>query len=236
MNMADGAELFREDELLPISALQHLVYCPRRAALIYIEGLWDENRLTVEGMLRHQKTHEASAETRGDVHVVRALRLRSLKLGLTGQADVVEFHRVSEDARQSGISIVGLPGLWEPYPVEYKRGKMREEPGYEIQLCAQAICLEEMLGVTITKGALFYGLSQHRTEIVFDQAIRKNTINAVDSLHKLLRSRKTPLAEPDARCPPCSMRDLCLPKSAGRGRSAADYLNRVVTEAVSESS
>jgi len=226
--------LYSEDELLPISALQHLVYCPRRAALIYIENLWEDNRLTAEGMLRHQKTHEASVETRGDVHVVRALRLRSLKLGLTGQADVVEFHRLPEGAHRSCISIAGLPGFWEPYPVEYKRGKMRDEPGYEIQLCAQAMCLEEMLGIIISKGALFYGLSQHRTEIIFDQVIRMNTVNAVDRLHKLLHSYKTSPAEPDARCPPCSMRDLCLPKSAGSGCSVADYLRRAVTEAVSD--
>ena len=122
--------MFSEDELLPLSALQHLLFCERQCALIHIEQAWAENRLTVEGKNLHAKVHEADDESRGDLRIVRGLRLRSLRLGLVGQADVVEFHKQGD--------------AWLPFPVEYKRGKPKPEPCDEVQLCAQAICLEEM--------------------------------------------------------------------------------------------
>ena len=138
--------MYTEDDLLPISGLQHLLFCERQCALIHLEQVWAENRLTVEGKNMHDRVHEREAESRPGIRIVRALRLRSLRLGLTGMADVVEFHL------DSGVRSQGLP-----FPVEYKRGKPKADYSDSVQLCAQAICLEEMLSCTIPAGALFYG-------------------------------------------------------------------------------
>ena len=142
--------MFTEDDLLPISALQHLLFCERQCALIHVEGLWADNVLTVEGTHMHRRSDEGADEKRDGVRIVRALPLRSLRLGLAGRADVVEFHR-------------GEPGAaWAPFPVEYKRGRAKRERCDQVQLCAQALCLEEMLGVEIPAGALFYGQAPPR--------------------------------------------------------------------------
>jgi len=141
---------YTEDDLIPISALQHFVFCERQCALIHIEQAWTENRLTAEGRLLHERVHDQGGESRAGVRIERGLPLRSLRLGLVGVADVVEFHPLSE-------------GGWRPFPVEYKRGKPKRNACDEIQVCAQALCLEEMLGVRIPAGALFYGKT-HRSQ------------------------------------------------------------------------
>ena len=130
--------MFTEDNLLPISALQHLLFCERQCALIHLERAWQENRLTAEGRIMHERVHEGGDETRRDVRIVRGLRLRSLALGLVGIADVVEFHRAAD-----GVAVPESAGTWRPFPVEYKRGRPKSEPWDAVQLCAQALCLEE---------------------------------------------------------------------------------------------
>jgi CRISPR-associated exonuclease Cas4 len=163
--------MYAEDELLPISALQHYVFCPRQCALIHIEQLWSENVFTAEGRGLHEKVHDAESESRPGARIVRGLRLRSLELGLVGQADVVEFHRLGGPDQQNQIATVvpeGLPrndmagtavprlqGRYRAFPVEYKRDKPKADACDEVQLCAQAMCLEEMLGTSIAKGTLF---------------------------------------------------------------------------------
>lgn len=215
--------MFDEEDLLPLSAIEHVVFCERQAALIHLEQQWNENRLTAEGRIRHEKAHEAGRELRGDVLTVRGLRVRSLDLGLAGQADVVEFHRVPGYAPAAGVPVAGTDGRWRPVPVEYKRGRLRHEEGYEVQLCAQAMCLEEMLGVPVETGAMFYGKSQTRMSVVFDHQLREKTRTAAARLHELVRERATPRAAPDARCPSCSMVNRCLPKATAR-RSVRAYL------------
>jgi len=142
--------MYTEDQLLPLSALQHWVFCPRQCGLIHIEQTWDENRLTAQGRQLHERVHEAEDENRPGVRIVRGLRIHSYRLGLIGQADVVEFHQ-----SQAGIELTGADGLWQPFPVEYKRGKPKKNGCDEVQLCAQAMCLEEMLEINIDQGALF---------------------------------------------------------------------------------
>jgi CRISPR-associated exonuclease Cas4 len=164
--------MYNEDDLLPISALQHLLFCERRAALIYVESLWNENRFTVEGHHLHDRAHDSETEVRGNVRIARGLMLRSLRLGLSGKADVVEFHLVSDD-NSNGTKLEGIQGLWTPFPVEYKRGRLRHEREFEVQLCAQALCLEEMLNVPIPSGALYYGKTARRLEVAFDESLRK---------------------------------------------------------------
>ncbi len=152
--------MYTEDDLIPISALQHLVFCARQAALIHIEGLWEENVLTIEGEQLHERAHDQESETTGDTRTVRGLRIRSLRLGLIGVADVVEFRRT--EAPGKGAVLNGLPGLWQPYIIEYKHGKPKIDRSDEVQLCAQAMCLEEMLGVSIEESAFFYGKPRRR--------------------------------------------------------------------------
>lgn len=202
--------MFSEDELLPLSALQHLLFCERQCALIHIEQAWAENRLTVEGKNLHAKVHEADDESRGDLRIVRGLRLRSLRLGLVGQADVVEFHKQGN--------------AWVPFPVEYKRGKPKPEPCDEVQLCAQAICLEEMTGQSILEGAIFYGQPRRRHPVSFDGVLRAETETTAKRLRELIGRGKTPPAINEKKCESCSLLDICMPKTLARTKSAIEYL------------
>ncbi len=235
--------IFCEDDFLPLSALQHLLFCERRAALVHIEGMWAENLFTVEGQHLHERADKPEMESRGDIRVVRGLRLQSIRLGLSGQADVVEFHRMDESlittssshqVKSFGIHLFGTSGYWRPFPVEYKRGKLRSEKGYKIQLCAQAQCLEEMLNVNVSTGAIFFGLPRRRLEIVFDEVLRRETEAAAAHLHQLINTRITPVAHYEKKCEKCSLFDLCLPKTTGGRRSARSYLSRALLDMVSQ--
>ncbi len=195
--------MFTDDDLLPISALQHLAFCERQCALIHLEGAWAENVLTAEGRVLHDRADEPSAETRRDRKTARALRIRSLRLGISGIADVVEFHRNAN-------------GGWQPFPVEYKRGRPKPDHCDWVQLCAQALCLEEMLAATVPLGAMFYGQPRRRQEVAFDGALRRETEQLCMRLHELIDAAQTPQACYDARCDNCSLLALCLPKTAKR--------------------
>lgn len=211
--------MFDEDDLLPISALQHLIFCERQCALIHIEGLWAENRLTVEGRHLHERVDDGLTETRGDVRITRSLPLRSLRLGLIGRADVVEFHRTRGSAEG------------QPLPVEYKRGKPKPDDSDRVQLCAQALCLEEMLGVHVPAGAIFYGRPRRRADVMFDQDLRGTTERAAGRLHALIGSGLTPIASRAPKCDGCSLLDLCMPDSLGPRRSASRYVDRALEAA-----
>ena len=206
--------MFSENDLLPLSALQHLLFCERQCALIHIEQAWEENRLTAEGRVLHERVHKVDDESRGNIRIARGLRLRSLHLGLVGQADVVEFHRHGN--------------AWLPFPVEYKRGKPKKGTFDTVQLCAQAICLEEMKSVVISAGALFYGTTRRRLDVVFDQTLRDQTAAAAERLHRLIERGLTPPATYEKKCDSCSLFSLCLPKTAGHHKSATDYLSRML--------
>lgn len=203
--------MYAIDDLLPLSALQHIVFCERQCALIYTEQAWAENRLTVEGKIMHERVHDESRESRGDVRIDYGVSLRSLRLGLIGKADVVEFHHRPD-------------GSWLPFPVEYKRGKPKADDCDKVQLCAQAICLEEMLSVAIPEGALFYGQTKHRLDVVFDEALRRETEETARRAHDLVASGRTPPPIYEKRCESCSLMAECLPKTMQRQRSVNDYL------------
>ena len=220
--------MYDEDDLLPLSALQHLVYCERRAALVHIEGLWAENVATVQGTRLHQSVDELGrrGETRGEVHAARGVALHSLSLGLIGKADIIEFRQVG--SRDQGVELPGLKGRWLPKPIEYKRGVRRRESAYLVQLCAQAICLEEMLGTKVEHGALYFGTTRRRLDVQFDETLRGQTAAAAARLHELLVSGRTPPPVPGPRCLHCSMHPLCLPTTKAAGRSARDYLEAIL--------
>ncbi len=189
--------MFEEDQLLPLSALQHWLFCPRQCSLIHLEQVWAENKFTAEGQVLHHKAHEGADENKGGVRITRSLSVCSFVLGVSGQCDIVEFH---PDA-----SVI---------PVEYKRGKPKSHRADEVQLCAQAMCLEEMLGIAIPSGYLFYGEKKRRTPVEFDTALRELVRETATALHAMIFSRETPLAEYlPRRCDACSLIGLCEPKA-----------------------
>lgn len=215
--------MYSEDELLPISALQHLSFCERQWALIHLEQVWSENLFTAEGRNLHEKTHEADCENRPGLRIVRGLRLRCLRLGLVGQADVVEFHKA-----EVGVSLDGVSGLWRPFPVEYKRGKAKPDNCDRVQLCAQAMCLEEMLGAEIREGALFYGRPRRREVVEFTPELRGETESLAMKLHELHAAGKTPKARYGPKCKSCSLLEVCMPKITGPDKDIAHYLAKAL--------
>ena len=228
--------MFAEANLLPISALQHLLFCERQCALIHLEGQWGENALTVEGSHLHHKAHETDGtESRGDVRITRGLPLRSLLLGLSGVADVVEFHRCAQSSGpEDRILVVKLAedsGFWRPFPVEYKRGRPKRNQCDEVQLCAQALCLEEMLNVHIPDGALYYGQTKHRFDVRLGPELRATTKSAIKRLHALFASRVTPPALREPKCDNCSLKALCLPGLAAKAAAAGNYVDQLIAEA-----
>ncbi len=209
--------MYGTEDLIQLSALQHMAFCPRQCALIHIEQIWQESGRTAEGRIMHERVHEEGSESRGDIRIERGVALRSLRLGLVGKADVVEFHRLPD-------------GSWLPFPVEYKRGKPKADDCDKVQLCAQAICLEEMLGVTIPAGALFYGQTRHRLDVVFDEALRRETEETARQAHALIASGRTPPPVYEKRCESCSLMADCLPKTLQTRRSVKSYLIKILAE------
>ena len=209
--------MYSEDDLLMLSALQHLLFCPRQCALIHIEQLWLENRLTAEGRILHERVHTAAKESRRKIRIEFDMPIRSLELGLIGRADVVEF-QLQDD------------GVWLPYPVEYKRGRPKKDDSDRVQLCAQALCLEEMLSVDVPAGALYYGKKKRRAEVEFDQQLRQTTRETAHALHDLFENQQTPPPQYSRRCDNCSFIELCLPKVVGKRNRVANYMKRMTKE------
>lgn len=214
-----------EEDWLQLSGLQHFVFCRRQWALIHLEDQWAENFRTVDGELMHEHVHDQEfRESRGDCLIVRGLAVHSAELGISGQCDVVEFHR-----NPAGIPLQNREGLWLPYPVEYKRGKPKEHSADELQLCAQAMCLEEMLCCAVPEGALYYGEPRRRTVIQFASDLRRQVQDSLTEMHELYRRRYTPKGKPSKACNACSLKELCLPKLMSR-KKVADYLAAAMEE------
>ena len=204
---AAGVRAVSEDELIPISALQHMLYCRRRCALIHIERQWAENRFTAEGHLLHQRADGGGHEHRHGVRIARSVAVRSLRLGISGIADVVEVR--DEDGSL--------------YPVEYKRGRRGSHRADQVQLCAQALCLEEMVARPVPEGALFYGRSRRRRVVAFDADLRSLTEQVAADTRALLGGGRTPPPEYEAiKCEACSLKDLCQPRQP-RGSGVVDH-------------
>lgn len=211
--------MYQEEEYLMLSALQHLLYCERQCFLIHSEQQWSDNYFTASGNIMHGKVDCMSRENVGnDLRLERGLLLKSAELGLSGKADVVEFHRC-------------LDGHWIPFPVEYKHGKPKQGSSDRIQLCAQALCLEEMLHCSIPAGALFYGRTRRRLPVDFCQELRDETLAACKRLHKLLPYGKPPPAVYEPRkCQACSLKEMCLPGIAASQTQVDAYLDAILEE------
>ncbi len=270
--------MYDENDLLAISGLQHLAFCPRQCALIHLERIWDENYLTASGRVMHDYVHNAPSESRGDTRTVRGLMLRSRRLGLFGVADVIEFHRIPDSknksdpdadnaAGQDGMALltvcsgsipmnhvcntdmqnndeslngemenypVAVPisnrrGLWQPYPVEYKHGRPKANNCDAVQLCAQAMCLEEMIHCSIREGSLYYGQTRHRLVVTLDDALRNETEQLAAAFHALIEAGQTPPPVASARCKACSLADDCFPGI--RPNTVMNYLQKNWKEA-----
>lgn len=210
----------REANEATLSALQHFAFCRRQWGLIFLERQWAENARTAEGHVFHETAHHGpESEARGEMLILRGLRVASPSLRLGGICDVVEFHR-----SPSGVSLAGREGLWLPYPVEYKKGSDQTKESDEVQLCGQALCLEEMLCCQIPEGSLFYGETRRRTRVAFDGTLRQRTIDLLHELLGYMDRGYTPGAKLHKGCNACSLRDICLPKLS-RAPSVADYIH-----------
>ena len=217
--------VFKEEEYLQLSGLQHFSFCRRQWALIHIEQQWAENIRTADGRILHEKAHDGSIrEKRGDLIITRDMSIHSPTLGVSGKCDVVEFHRGS-----SGIPLPGQDGLWQPYPVEYKRGSPKATDADRLQLCAQVMCLEEMLGCDIPEAAIFYGETRRREVVDLDLELREKVRSLLGEMHELYQRHHTPKAKPNKGCNACSLKELCLPKLM-RQRSVASYLRKSVED------
>lgn len=216
---------YTQDELLPLSGIQHFAFCERQWGLIHLERQWEENLRTTEGRILHDRVHNPDInESRGGVVFARSLPLVSHRLGLWGLADMVEFHPVGFDEGTNGTPLPGCNGLFLPFPVEYKRGKPKKDDRDMVQLCAQALCLEEMLDVIIEKGSLFYGQTQHRKDVVFDQGLRDRVTDLATKMHERFAEGKTAPARKGIKCDLCSMADVCLPQITRKVKPVQKYL------------
>ena len=202
MNADDGplleADAFDDDSSIdvPISALEHFSYCPRQCALIHVEQTFEENLFTIKGQIAHERVDTAGDTVARGIRVARSVPVWSERYGLRGLADLIEF-------RHTG-----------PYPVEYKHGR-RSGVHPDLQLCAQALCLEEMLSVPVTHGAIFYHGVRRRHEVGFTEGLRSITLATIEAVREQIRSQRLPPAPNDARCPNCSLLNACLPSVIG---------------------
>lgn len=214
------------DEFIPISALQHFVYCRRQAALIHVEQQWSENVATVAGRQLHEKSDVPATESRSaNLRIARSVPLCNERIGIVGIADVVEFHRDSTDLPKA-VVLPGNSGRWIAVPVEYKRGGPKKHDADRVQLCAQAMCLEEMLDTTVGEGYLFYARTRRRMPVPINAELRRRTEDVAERMHALLRDGVTPEPEPGPKCEQCSLRDVCLPDL--RGKSASRYVTELM--------
>ncbi|MBR3314907.1 MAG: CRISPR-associated protein Cas4 [Atopobiaceae bacterium] len=216
--------MYGDDDFLALSGIQHFSFCRRQWALIHIERIWSDNLLTVQGEMMHERAHdEGLRERRGDVLVVRGLTVRSAQMGVWGKCDVVEFHQ-----DPTGHPLNGEDGLWKALPVEYKHGKTKVNDADRLQLCAQAMCLEEMLASHIDYGCLYYGSTHSRERIDFSEQMRSDVRSLFSEMHQLFARHHVPQVKQFPACRSCSLFENCIPKASNRNVDA--YINRYVKD------
>lgn len=218
---------YTPDELLPLSGIQHFIFCRRQWALIHVERQWQENALTAEGRIMHRRADDPFfTEARKGVILTRAVPIASYRLGLSGVCDVVEFTQSPD-----GVHLRGREGLYLPTPVEYKRGREKREPSDEAQLCAQAMCLEEMLAVGIPTGYLYYGQTRHRVAVALTDELRDLVKSISEEMHAYFRRGYTPRVKTSKACRSCSLADICLPVLQEKSLSASKYIRQQIENA-----
>ncbi|WP_459687444.1 CRISPR-associated protein Cas4 [Agathobaculum sp. TL06] len=217
--------IYQEEDYLQLSGLQHFAFCRRQWALIHLENQWKDNLRTVEGNLFHHRAHDSKQrERRGNILILRELPICSASLGISGKCDVVEFH-----AAPTGIALSGEEGRWRPFPIEYKKGAPKAHQADELQLCAQALCLEEMLCCPIAEGALFYGETRRRCAVSFTEDLRQTVRTMLDEMHQLHSRGHTPRVKPTTSCNACSLKGICLPVLM-RKQTVKAYLHQAMED------
>jgi CRISPR-associated exonuclease Cas4 len=212
------------DDYLMLSGLQHFAYCRRQWVLIHIEQQWAENERTVDGMLFHKRAHEEEmTEKRGNTIITRGLRIHSDRLRVSGICDVVEFHKAKE-----GITLSKYEGKWQPYPIEYKKGKEKQDDSDRLQLCGQAMCLEEMLLCEIPEGSLFYGEIRRRVPVEFTKELRGKVEEMLKEMHELWDKGYTPKVKANKGCNACSLKEICIPR-LNRTKTVKSYIDARLT-------
>ncbi|ETA80087.1 CRISPR-associated protein Cas4 [Youngiibacter fragilis] len=220
-------DIYSDEDLIQLSGIQHIAFCERQWSLIYLEQVWTENIHTLEGKYQHERVDDPYFnETRNDIRIVRSMPLVSRRLGLTGIADVVEFKIASSNDTRA-VKLPQRKGLWLLYPVEHKKGHPKPDDRDAVQLCAQAMALEEMFGTKIEVGYLFYNQTRHRVEVVLNDTLRDRTIYLSERMHSLLNSGITSKAIPGKHCSQCSLKENCLPELTLKHHSINDYLARM---------
>ncbi len=218
---------YKEEDYLLLSGIQHFCFCRRQWALIHIENQWQENLQTVEGNIAHINCHDENfTEKRKDLLIVRGLRCYSSTLGITGQCDVVEFYR-----DENGCKLHGHRGKWRPYPIEYKRGKSKTIDADRLQLCAQAMCLEQMLNLPIEKGAVFYHETCRREEVLLTNELRETVKKLLLEMHSYYQRGYTPNVKAKYGCNSCSLKDICLPLICKK-QNTVDYYDKFLSEVI----
>lgn len=221
--------MYSDDDLLMLSGIQHIAFCERQYALIYIEQQWVENMLTMEGHLLHERVDDPfENESRNDRILLRAVSLVSYDLGLYGRADLLELYKVEANLESNAIRIKNRNGWWKPVPVEFKSGKPKPDPCDEVQLCAQAICLEEMYNINIYEGFIYYGQIRHRHHVGFNTELRESVKSYARRMHELFTEGKTPGPLLKKGCKSCSVVDLCIPDVLGNVLAAKEYLKQLI--------
>ncbi len=204
--------MFTEDEFIQLSALQHYVFCPRQCALIHVDDVWNDNVFTVKGNILHEKVDTDTYETRGALKTVRALKIHSFRLGLAGKCDVVEFRKAGDEI--------------EILPVEFKAGQPKQNISDEVQLCAQALCLEEMLTTTVKKGVFFYGRIRRRVQVDISLQLRQQTEEIIAAVHDIVERKYVPQAKYETKCKSCSLESICQPKAMNE-KKLRTYVNEL---------
>ncbi|SHF68437.1 CRISPR-associated exonuclease Cas4 [Bacteroides luti] len=218
---------YDDEDLLMLSGIQHIAFCERQWAFIHLEQQWAENRLTIEGQFLHEKVDDPLYMnlSRGAV-ILRSVSISSRILGLYGFSDAIEL--LPSKTQTNSITCKKYPGYWLPVPIEYKHGKPKMDSIDEVQLCAQAICLEEMYSISIEKGYLYYGEIRHRTEVQFTKELRELTFRLSDRMHELYKNNITPPPHYEKKCKACSLHDICMPETFSKKRSVNSYLKEIL--------
>ena len=220
--------MYKEEDMLMLSGIQHFMFCPRQWALIHIDQQWEDNRLTTEGLLLHTNVDNPSyRQKNGETITLRSVSIASKKLGLYGVTDAVELHPVTDG--QDGIQHKLYPGVWKPFPVEYKRGKPKHTSIDEVQLAAQVMSLEEMYGIHIEYGALYYGETRHRELIQITPELRSVTVACARDMHRVFDEGVIPRADKRKHCKNCSLVDICMP-NMGNCSTVSAYLKKCLYE------
>jgi len=217
---------YTADDLLPISGIQHFMFCRRQWALIHVENQWQENQLTYEGHLLHEQVDDPFfSESRKNIFISRSVPVASYTLGLTGICDVVEF---VQDINGAFLPQKGTN--YQPFPIEYKRGKPKKDPVDEVQLCAQAMCLEEMLSIAVSQGAIYYGQTKHREPVAFTEDLRQLVRKLSLEMHGYYKRGYTPKVKPSKACRSCSLKEICLPDDLNKKDTVVSYIKNYLGE------